>query len=200
MIAVVDCNVGNLFSVINALEYIGEKAEITRFPDVVRKSDAIILPGDGAFAYAMEELEKTGLIEVIREETAKKPLLGICVGMQMLFEDSYEFTHSKGLGFLAGEINKIPENGLKIPHMGWNSLKFLNPDPLLDGVDEGSYVYFVHSYMAFTPDENITAYCEYGSKIPAMVRKGNIFGTQFHPEKSSEAGLTMLRNFGRLVR
>lgn len=200
MIAVIDYNVGNLFSVKNALDFIGESSEITSDAAVLEKADALILPGVGAFPDAMRELEKTGLIETIRAQAQKKPLLGICLGMQILFDTGFEFSECKGLGLIEGEVDKIPSGDLKIPHMGWNSLQFLNPCPLLDGVANGSYVYFVHSYMAFTDDANIAAYAEYGAKIPAVVSNGYVFGAQFHPEKSGEVGLTILRNFGRLAK
>lgn len=198
MIAVIDYNVGNLFSVKNALDYLGEESEITRDADAIQKADSVILPGVGAFPDAMRELEKTGLVGLLREQAQKKPLLGICLGMQMLFETGFEFEEVPGLGLLAGDVDTIPAGDRKLPHMGWNSLKFLNPSPLLEGVEEGSYVYFVHSYMAFPDDENIAAYCEYGAKVPAFVQNGLVFGTQFHPEKSGDVGLTILRNFGRL--
>lgn len=200
MIAVIDYNVGNLFSVKNALDFIGESSEITSDAAVLEKADALILPGVGAFPDAMRELEKTGLIETIRAQAQKKPLLGICLGMQILFDTGFEFSECKGLGLIEGEVDKIPSGDLKIPHMGWNSLQFLNPCPLLDGVANGSYVYFVHSYMAFTDDANIAAYAEYSAKIPAVVSSGYVFGAQFHPEKSGEVGLTILRNFGRLTK
>ncbi|ADU26974.1 imidazole glycerol phosphate synthase subunit HisH [Ethanoligenens harbinense] len=198
MIAVIDYNVGNLFSVKNALDFIGEESEITSDAAVMEKADALILPGVGAFPDAMRELEKTGLVGTIRAQAQKKPLLGICLGMQILFETGFEFEECKGLGLIEGEVDKIPAGDLKIPHMGWNSLRFLNPCPLLDGVEDGSFVYFVHSYMAFTDDKYIAAYAEYGAKIPAVVANGSVYGMQFHPEKSGEVGLTILRNFGRL--
>ena|SRR5659263_709108 len=200
MIAIIDYNVGNLFSVKNALEFIGVEAEVTNDADIIKKADALILPGVGAFPNAMKELKKTGLVDIIKEEAQRKPLLGICLGMQMLFERSFEFEKCEGLGLIKGEVDKIPAGGLKIPHMGWNSLKTLHHCPLLDGITDGSYVYFVHSYMAFTKDENIAAYAVYGAKIPALVAAGNVFGAQFHPEKSSDVGLHILRNFAKLSR
>jgi glutamine amidotransferase len=200
MIAIIDYNVGNLFSVKNALDFIGEKSEITSDTDKIKKADSLILPGVGAFPHAMRQLAKTGLIEVIKAETAKKPLLGICLGMQLLFDKSYEFEECEGLGLIDGEIKKIETEALKIPHMGWNSLKYQNPCPLLDGIYEGCFVYFVHSYMAVTQEKNIAAFAEYGVKIPALVYKNNVFGAQFHPEKSSETGLCMLKNFGGLTK
>ena len=198
MIAVIDYNVGNLFSVKNALDFIGEESEITSDAAVMEKADALILPGVGAFPDAMRELEKTGLVGTIRAQAQKKPLLGICLGMQILFETGFEFEECKGLGLIEGEVDKIPAGDLKIPHMGWNSLRFLNPCPLLDGVEDGSFVYFVHSYMAFTDDKYIAAYAEYGAKIPAVVANGSVYGMQFHPEKSGAAGLRILRAFAEL--
>lgn len=201
MIAIIDYNAGNLFSVKNALDYIGEPCAVTNDAAELEKADALILPGVGAFPAAMRQLEQTGLPDILRAQVQKKPLLGICLGMQMLFERGFEFEPCAGLGFIPGEIRKIPETGLKIPHMGWNALRFLTPSPLLEGVDEGSYFYFVHSYMAFTADARVSAYAEYGARITAMVWDGgNVFGSQCHPEKSGEPGLTVLRNFGRLSR
>lgn len=201
MIAVIDFNAGNLFSVKNALDYIGEQSVITSDAAEIEKADALILPGVGAFPDAMCELHKTGLVDTIKEQVKKKPLLGICLGMQMLFDKSYEFEECNGLGLISGEIKRIPAKNLKIPHMGWNALKFQNPSPLLKGIPEGSYFYFVHSYMAFTETKNISAYTEYGTKVTALVWDGgNVFGSQCHPEKSGEIGLLALRNFGGLVK
>ena len=196
MVAILDYNVGNLFSVKNALDYIGEKSVITNDLDEIEKADSLILPGVGAFPKAMEQLEKHSLTEVIKEQASKKPLLGICLGMQLLFDKSYEFTETDGLSLIPGEIKEIPVTGLKIPHMGWNALKLSNPSPLLDGISEDSYFYFVHSYMAFTDDKFISAYAEYGTKITAEVWDGKyVFGSQCHPEKSGEVGLKLLKNF-----
>ena len=182
----------------NALDAIGEASEITSDAAVLERADALILPGVGAFPDAMRELEKTGLIGTIRAQAAQKPLLGICLGMQILFETGFEFAECRGLGLIPGEVDAIPAGGRKIPHMGWNSLRMLNACPLLEGVPDGSYVYFVHSYMAFTDDEHIAAYTDYGAKIPSLVFSGNVYGAQFHPEKSGEVGLQILRNFVRL--
>jgi len=199
MIAIIDYNVGNLFSVKNALEFINVEVVVTNDADIIKKADALILPGVGAFPSAMKELNKTGLVNIIKEEVKRKPLLGICLGMQMLFEKSFEFEECEGLGLIKGEVDKIPAGGLKIPHMGWNSLKTLHHCPLLDGIPDGSYVYFVHSYMTFAEDEDIAAYAVYNAKIPALVATGNVFGAQFHPEKSSDVGLKILRNFAKLT-
>lgn len=201
MIAIIDYNVGNLFSVKNALDYIGEESVITSDASDLEKADALILPGVGAFPKAMKELERTGLSQIIKDQAKRKPLLGICLGMQMLFDKSYEFEEYSGLSLIPGEIKMIPSNGLKIPHMGWNALKFKNPSPLLDGVPDGSYFYFVHSYMAFTDEKYVSAYAEYGTDVTALVWDGKyVFGSQCHPEKSGEVGLTVLKNFGRLAR
>lgn len=201
MIAIIDYNVGNLFSVKNALDYIGEESVITSDASDLEKADALILPGVGAFPKAMKELERTGLSQIIKYQAKRKPLLGICLGMQMLFDKSYEFEEYSGLSLIPGEIKMIPSNGLKIPHMGWNALKFKNPSPLLDGVPDGSYFYFVHSYMAFTDEKYVSAYAEYGTDVTALVWDGKyVFGSQCHPEKSGEVGLTVLKNFGWLAR
>jgi imidazole glycerol phosphate synthase, glutamine amidotransferase subunit len=200
MIAVIDCNVGNLFSVKNALDYIGEQNEITGDPDSLEKADALILPGVGAFPNAMRELKKLGLDGSIRKQASRKPLLGICLGMQLLFSKSEEFEETAGLSLISGEIKRIPAGGLKIPHMGWNALEYQNPSPLLDGIPQGSYFYFVHSYMAFTDARNISAYAEYGAAVTACVWDGKyVFGSQCHPEKSGETGLVMLRNFCKIA-
>ncbi|MDR3551754.1 MAG: imidazole glycerol phosphate synthase subunit HisH [Clostridia bacterium] len=200
MIAIIDYNAGNLFSVKNALDYLDIDNEVTGEAARLDRADALILPGVGAFPDAMRQLDKAGLVGEIRRQAKKKPLLGICLGMQLLFEKGYEFEECEGLGLIKGEVRKIDAGGLKIPHMGWNSLRFLNPCPLLDGVGEGSYTYFVHSYMACTGDENIAAYTEYHVRIPALVMNGGVYGAQYHPEKSSRIGLAMLKNFWRLAK
>lgn len=195
MIAIIDYGAGNIFSVLNALEYLDIPAELTADGDKIKKADAIILPGVGAFPDAMRMLNATGLTGLLKEEAGKKPFLGICLGMQMLFEKSWEFAETEGLGLIPGEIVKIPDTGLKIPHMGWNELEITQSCPFLEGVQEGDSVYFVHSYMAQTPPENVIAYSDYGVKVPALVRRGNIYGAQYHPEKSGAVGLKMLQNF-----
>lgn len=199
MIAVVDYGAGNLFSVLNALEYLKIPAKLTADGTELQQADAIILPGVGAFPDAMRMLNGTGLTELLKEEAQKKPFLGICLGMQMLFESSCEFEVTAGLGLIPGEIVRIPDTGLKIPHMGWNQLEINQRCPLLDGVEEKNSVYFVHSYMAQTAPENVSAYCDYGVKVPALVRKDRIYGAQFHPEKSGAVGLRMLRNFAAMA-
>lgn len=200
MIAIIDYNIGNLFSVKNALDYIGEESVITRDAEKIESADGLILPGVGAFPDAMRELNKTGLVEVIKDQSKIKPLLGICLGMQMLFDKSFEFEECEGLGLIDGEVVKIEADGLKIPHMGWNSLRFQNKCPLIEGINPNAYVYFVHSYRAETADSNIAAFTEYGERIPALVFKGNVFGAQFHPEKSGETGLLILQNFTKLIK
>ncbi len=195
MIAIIDYGAGNIFSVMNALEYLNIPSVLTADPAQIQTADAIILPGVGAFPDAMRMLGATGLTALLKEEAEKKPFLGICLGMQMLFDKGWEFEETAGLGLIPGEIVKIPDMGLKIPHMGWNQLEIQNPCPMLDGVENGDSVYFVHSYMAQTAPEYVSASCEYGTEIPALVRRGNICGAQFHPEKSGAVGLRMLKNF-----
>ncbi len=199
MITIIDYGAGNLFSVQNALNYLGIENTVSKEAKDIEKADALILPGVGAFPKAMKMLESTGLISVIKENIEKKPLLGICLGMQMLFEESEEFETTKGLGFIEGKIDKIV-CPYKIPHMGWNSLEITQNSPLLKGVNEGESVYFVHSFMAYTDKENISAQCDYGIKVPALVERNNVFGAQFHPEKSGETGLQILKNFYKLTR
>lgn len=194
MIAIIDYGAGNLFSVKNALDYLGQQNIFTKDPQVIREADKLILPGVGAFPDAMEKLNGCGLVEVIREQAVQKPLLGICLGMQMLFEESEEFGVTKGLGLLPGRVVPI-KTKYKIPHMGWNELVIPKGSLLLKGVSQGDCVYFVHSFAADTPKENISAYCEYGTVIPALVEKGQVYGAQFHPEKSGRVGLRILKNF-----
>ena len=174
---------------------------VNEWVDQLEQADGLILPGVGAFPYAMEKLKETGLVSFLRQQAGKKPLLGICLGMQMLLEEGYEFTPTQGLGLISGKVDRIPDTGLKIPHMGWNQLVVKQKDnPLMQGIQDGDSVYFVHSYMAYPKEEELTAYCEYGVPVPAFVSRGNVFGAQFHPEKSGEVGLQILRNFGGLTR
>jgi glutamine amidotransferase len=196
MIAIIDYNVGNLLSAQNAFGFLGADTIVTGDKRLIEVSDAIILPGVGAFPDAMESLKKTGLDKIIKDQVKKgKPLLGICLGMQLLFETSYEIRPCEGLGLIKGEIQKI-QTTYKIPHMGWNSLNFDHPSSMFDGIQEGAYVYFVHSYCAHvTCKEDLVASCDYGSKITAAVAHDNVWGTQFHPEKSSTVGLQILKNF-----
>ncbi|UOY93255.1 imidazole glycerol phosphate synthase subunit HisH [Ectobacillus sp. JY-23] len=199
MIAIIDYGMGNLRSVSKALEHVGVEYVITDNADVIRDSTAILLPGVGAFPKAMKELRDRGLITLIREQAyLGKPILGICLGMQLLFESSEEIEPTEGLGLLPGIVRKIPA-GRKIPHMGWNNLQKRKDSPLLKDVQDGAYVYYVHSFYADCPEAVIDAGSEYGVFAPGVVSKGNIFGAQFHPEKSSEIGLKMLQNFKELV-
>ncbi len=198
MVAIIDYGAGNLFSVKNALDFLGIANIITKNPSEIRSADKIILPGVGAFPSAMKKLTESGLIETIKNEAQIKPFLGICLGMQMLFDEAYEFERAEGLGLISGKIDKIVAENLVIPHMGWNELKIMNACEILHNISEGEYVYFVHSYQAYCEDKNIGAYCEYGQKIPAVVFNKNVFGCQFHPEKSGETGLKILKNFADL--
>lgn len=200
MIAIIDYGAGNLFSVKNALDFLKIENCVAKDPETIRQADAMILPGVGAFPDAMEMLERKGMVSVICEEAGKKPLLGICLGMQLLFESSSEFGTTKGLGLIPGKVIKIDSHGLKIPHMGWNDLKVLHPCTVTEEMAEDTYVYFVHSFRADTEEENISCYTEYGERIPALVHRGFVYGAQYHPEKSGEAGLKMLKNFAKLVK
>lgn len=199
MIAIIDYGAGNLFSVKNALDFLKIENCIAKDPEIIRQADAMILPGVGAFPDAMEMLERKGMVPVICEEAERKPILGICLGMQLLFESSSEFRSTQGLGLIPGNVVKIDSHGLKIPHMGWNDLKVLHPCAMTGEMEEDTYVYFVHSFRADTEEENISCYTEYGEKIPALVHRGFVYGAQYHPEKSGEAGLKMLKNFAKLV-
>lgn len=198
MTAIIDYDAGNIKSVEKAFLSMGEEAVITRDREVILGADRVILPGVGSFGDAMEKLHAYGLVEVIHDVVRRgTPFLGICLGLQLLFERSDESDGVPGLGLLPGEILKIPDTpGLKIPHIGWNSLRFPNRGRLFEGIQEDAYVYFVHSYYLKAADEGIvTATTEYGTLIHASVEKDNIFACQFHPEKSSEVGLHILKNF-----
>lgn len=198
MTAIIDYDAGNIKSVEKAFLSMGEEAVITRDREVILGADRVILPGVGSFGDAMEKLHAYGLVEVIHEVVRRgTPFLGICLGLQLLFERSDESDGVPGLGLLPGEILKIPDTpGLKIPHIGWNSLRFPNRGRLFEGIQVDAYVYFVHSYYLKAADEGIvTATTEYGTLIHASVEKDNIFACQFHPEKSSEVGLQILKNF-----
>lgn len=198
MIGIIDYGAGNLFSLKNALDFLGQDSVITSSADEIRSAERLILPGVGAFPDAMKMLEGSGLTETIIEEAEKKPLLGICLGMQMLFEYGYEFEKVKGLGLIPGEVNKIVAPGLKIPHMGWSDVKIENPCALSKEIREGDRFYYVHSYKAVTDRKYVSLYSEYGEDIPGLVFRENVYGTQFHPEKSGEIGLRILRNFAGL--
>ena len=198
MIAVLDYDAGNIKSVEKALNYLGEEVKITRDREEILSADGVILPGVGAFGDAMEKLHQYGLVKVIREVAEREiPFLGICLGLQLMFESSEEAPGVEGLHLLDGRIRRIPAApGLKIPHIGWNDLTFPNEGRLFRGVDEHAYVYFVHSYYLEAADPSIvTATTEYGTLIHASVEKNNIFACQFHPEKSSRIGMKILQNF-----
>lgn len=202
MIALIDYDAGNMKSVEKALQLIGEAVIVTRKPGEILAADKVILPGVGCFGDAMENLHHFGLVPVIKQVVERQtPFLGICLGLQLLFERSEESPGVEGLGLLKGEILRIPaEEGLKIPHMGWNDLTFPNKGRLFAGVLEHSYVYFVHSYYLKAKEEGIvTAATEYGTYIHASVEKGNLFACQFHPEKSSSVGLQILKNFAGIA-
>ena len=201
MIVIIDYDAGNIKSVEKAIQLLGQEVTITRDRETIMNADKVILPGVGAFGDAMGKLRQYGLDEVIRDVTAKgTPFLGICLGLQLLFESSEETPGVEGLGILKGKIVKIPPApGLKIPHMGWNSLHFQNNGRLFQGIPEQTYVYFVHSYYLKAADEGIVAATtEYTTHIHASVESGNVFACQFHPEKSSDVGLKILKNFASL--
>ena len=197
MTVILDYGVGNLFSLSSSLAAIGEESEITSDPAVIAEADRIILPGVGAFKDAMEKLRSSGLIAPLKEAAARRiPILGICLGMQLLFDKSFEYGEHEGLGMIAGEVRPIPADGLKIPHMGWNALSFgENKHPLFAQLKEADHVYFVHSYAAVKCEQSVIALTEYGAPVTAAVAKGNVMGCQFHPEKSGEVGLRILRAF-----
>lgn len=203
MIAIIDYGVGNLRSVEKALQYIGLEAEITSDPERVRSASAVILPGVGAYSVGMDNLRKYGMVDAVKETVAdNKPFLGICLGMQLLFEYSREGGERvEGLGLLPGAIKLLPNgDGLKVPHMGWNSLKTYD-DLLFKGLPDNPYVYFVHSYYLDVGDKAvIAAKCDYGITFTAAVRRGNVCATQFHPEKSGEVGLKILKNWSTLIK
>jgi glutamine amidotransferase len=197
MIGIIDYGAGNLRSVGKALEYLGEIPKITNDPKEIANFEAIILPGVGSFGAAMESIKRQKLDKpIIDAAKSGIPLLGICLGMQLFYEKSYEDGYFDGLGLLEGEIIKFASETLKIPQMGWNSLELNKLDQLGDGISQNEYVYFVHSYYAKPKDwDEVIYYTDYGIKVPAIVRKGNIIGMQFHPEKSSTTGFKLLKNF-----
>ena len=203
MIAIVDYGVGNLFSLSSSLKALGLETEITGDAAVLRKADRIILPGVGAFGDARAKLDATGLVPILREEALKKPLLGICLGMQLLFDKSFEYGEHEGLGFVPGEVVPLREDltdkTLKVPHMGWNSLQIAKGDPLFRDFSDGEYVYYVHSFYARNCAESTLGTSQYGNvAVTGVVRSGNVYGTQFHPEKSGDAGLRLLKAFSEL--
>ena len=202
MIAIVDYGVGNLFSVKSSFAAIGAEAVITSDPDVIRAADRILLPGVGAYRDAAQKLRDTGMGDLVREQAAAgKPVMGICLGMQLLFEKSYEFGEHEGLGLLKGVVRPIrdvaPAN-YKVPHIGWNALNIHKHHPLLKYVLEGDCVYFVHSFYAADCDDEVIATTEYGADLTAAVARGNVCGCQFHPEKSGQVGLSILKAFCEL--
>ncbi|WP_295585067.1 imidazole glycerol phosphate synthase subunit HisH [uncultured Oscillibacter sp.] len=203
MIAIVDYGVGNLFSLCSSLRYLGLEAQVSADAQVLRRAERIILPGVGAFGDARARLDDSGLTGVLLEEAEKKPLLGICLGMQLLFDRSFEYGEHPGLGLITGEVAPLREDltdqSCKVPHMGWNSLEIRRADPLLRYVEPGEYVYYVHSYYARRCAESTLAVSQYGGvAVTGAVRRGNVWGTQFHPEKSGDTGLRILKAFGEL--
>ena len=199
MIAVIDYGVGNLFSLVSSLNMIGAKSIVTNNPDEIKKADKIILPGVGAFADAIKKLREKGLDKLLIEEAKKgKRIMGICLGMQLLFEKSYEYGEHEGLGLLKGSV--VPMQGvipsdLKIPHIGWNALNIKSTHPIFKYINENDYVYFVHSYYATGCEDSLLSTTEYGKDLTASVALGNVTGCQFHPEKSGDIGLKILKAF-----
>jgi glutamine amidotransferase len=203
MIAIVEYGVGNLFSLTSSLQALGLETEVTGDAERLRAADRIILPGVGAFGNAKAKLDDTGLTPVLREEAKRKPLLGICLGMQLLFERSLEYGEHPGLGLVPGQVAALREDladpALKVPHMGWNSLHIVREDPLFRHFRDGEYVYYVHSFYARECEESTLGVSRYGNvPVTGAVRRGNVWGTQFHPEKSGDAGLRLLRAFAEL--
>ncbi len=200
MIAIIDYGVGNLFSLTSSFAAIGVDAVATNDPDIIRVADRLILPGVGAFEDAAKKLYESGMATLVIEQArAGKPIMGICLGMQLLFEKSYEYGEHQGLGLLRGAVKPIADviqKDLKIPHIGWNALELKRPDsPIFKHLKNGDHVYFVHSYYAADCDDSVIATTEYGAPLTAAVQKGNVFGCQFHPEKSGSVGLSILRAF-----
>lgn len=200
MIAVIDYGAGNLKSVTKALDHLGYANTIVSRPEELEATDGMILPGVGAFPMCMAALRKSGMDQAILQQAGKKPLLGICLGMQMLLDSSTEMGGDQGLGLIPGTVEKI-ETNLKLPHIGWNSLNIVNPNPLTAGLSDGDYVYFVHSFCAKVKNsEDLALTTDYGTTVTAMIARGNVFGCQFHPEKSGPVGMTILRHFGELTK
>lgn len=200
MVVIIDYNVGNLMSVQSALQRVGVETVISRNPEIIKQAKAIVLPGVGTFPVAMKNLEKYDLIGVLQQcKESGTPILGICLGMQILFEEGLEIVPTRGLGFLNGNVRYM-EIDAKIPHMGWNQLHVHHPHPLLKNIQENDDVYFVHSYMATCPDAQLIAYSDYGGvKVPAVVCKDNVMGCQFHPEKSGQVGRQILEAFKEMI-
>ncbi len=197
MLGIIDYGAGNLFSIQNAFEFIGVDFIISSDKDTLSSCDRLMLPGVGAFRQAMDKLSSLRMDVFIKEQVSSgKPLIGVCLGAQMLFDESDEFGLTRGLSLIPGSVTRIAAPGLKVPHMGWNELVLQNPCPVLDG--GGEFVYFVHSYKIDTADQYISAYCDYAQKIPAVVYRDNVYGCQFHPEKSGQPGLDILKRFAAL--
>jgi glutamine amidotransferase len=200
MIAIVDYGIGNLGSASKAFRHVGAEAVLSGDPAVLRQADTLVLPGDGAFGAAMDELRQRGLLPVLRECVERgRTLLGICVGMQLLFEHSEEHGSHQGLGLLPGRVRRF-KGELPVPHMGWNRLRRRQAHPLLEGLEDGAHVYFVHSYFCEASRDVVIASSDYGVDFAAIVGRGNVIGVQFHPEKSQAVGLRMIDNFVRLCR
>lgn len=200
MIAIIDYDAGNTFNVQKALQHIGLEAVLTANRDTILAADGVILPGVGAYASAVSVLRERGLIDVIHEVVARNiPLLGICLGMQLLFDESEEYGPTPGLGIIPGTVKSIPNNlGLRVPHMGWNQNTLCHKDSAFSGIAD-KYTYFVHSYYVDTDSQYITTTADYGIKVPGIVEKENVYGMQFHPEKSGAVGLNLLRTFGNII-
>ena len=199
MIAIVDYGIGNLGSVTKGFRHVGAEVQLTGDPEALRKASALVLPGDGAFGATMAEIERRGLVPILRDAVgAGTPLLGICIGMQVLFEQSEEHGVFEGLGLLPGRVRRF-DGALPVPHMGWNELHPRRPHPLLDGIPDGAHVYFVHSYFCDAAPEVTIASSDYGRDFAAIVGREHVLGVQFHPEKSQEVGLRMVANFVRFV-
>jgi glutamine amidotransferase len=200
MIAIVDYGIGNLGSVTKAFRHLGAETVLSGDPAVLAAAEALVLPGDGAFGATMDEVRRRGLEPVLRDAAASgRILLGICIGMQLLFEESEEHGRHQGLGLLPGRVRRLPA-AVTVPHMGWNRLRPCRPHPLFDGIAEGAHVYFVHSYVCEATPEVLLATTDYGGEIAAVVGQGNVLGMQFHPEKSQAVGLKLVENFLGLVR
>lgn len=202
MLAIIDYGVGNIFSLYSSFKFIGEDVVLTNDKRVIDSCSHIILPGVGAFADARRKLDESGMTDVVKEQVKTgKPLMGICLGMQMLFDKSYEYGEHEGLGLIKGSVRPISEvipSDLKIPHIGWNALEFTKGTGIFRHIKNGDHVYFVHSYWAADCEESTTSVTEYGAKLTASVQSGNVYGCQFHPEKSGEVGLNILKAFCEL--
>ena len=200
MIAIVDYGIGNLGSVTKAFRHLGAETVLSGDPTVLASAEALVLPGDGAFGATMDEVRRRGLEPVLQGAAESgRTLLGICIGMQLLFEESEEHGRHQGLGLLPGRVRRLPDD-LTVPHMGWNRLRARRPHALFEGIADGAHVYFVHSYYCEAPAEVVVATTDYGQELAAVVGRGNVIGMQFHPEKSQAVGLKLVENFVRMVR